>query len=112
MSTKQRCGLALAFGLMLAFLQLLLVAADDQVVCTTQSPILPRNDLYNQYCPNEMGDKGYRACFTHRSGSLYGADISPLLNRLEVDSENIIVAKDSDLSGRLFTLGAFFIGHC
>ncbi|CDR88439.1 related to Mig1 protein [Sporisorium scitamineum] len=98
MSIKQRCGLA--FGLMLTFLQLLLVAADDQVVCTTQPPALPHNDLYNQHCPFSSGDTStsFWPCFAHASGDLYQADISADLNNPKYDNDNILLVRDSDLA--------------
>ncbi|SJX63461.1 related to Mig1 protein [Sporisorium reilianum f. sp. reilianum] len=99
MSTTQRSAFTLAFGLMLAFLQVILVAAEGDVVCSAKPPVLPSNDLYTQHCPHDKGDRSGRnwPCFTHSSGSLHGADVSRSTSDDQFDNESLLLAKDADL---------------
>ncbi|CBQ73623.1 hypothetical protein sr02614 [Sporisorium reilianum SRZ2] len=99
MSTTQRSAFSLAFGLLLAFLQVILVVAEGDVVCSTKPPVLPSNDLYTQHCPHDKGDRSGRKwpCFTHSSGSLHGADISRSTSDDQFDNDSLLLAKDADL---------------
>ncbi|CDW97872.1 hypothetical protein [Sporisorium scitamineum] len=99
MSTK-RCGLALAFTALLASIQIIPVAADGEITCSSQPPLLPRNSEYLAACHEADFVKetavGLWPCFRHVTGNLSGANIFP--SSEDKDSKSRLVAKNADLT--------------
>lgn len=104
MSTK-RCGLALAFTALLASIQIIPVAADGEITCSSQPPLLPRNSEYLAACHEADFVKetavGLWPCFRHVTGNLSGANIFP--SSEDKDSKSRLVAKNADLTGKFST---------
>ncbi|CBQ73620.1 related to Mig1 protein [Sporisorium reilianum SRZ2] len=88
--------LAVTLAVVLALMQTVLVAAVD-VTCSEQAPTLPHNTVYMQKCDpsHKSTAPGVWPCFTHSSGSLYGADIASIPGPVDND---LVVAKNADLT--------------
>ncbi|CDR88436.1 related to Mig1 protein [Sporisorium scitamineum] len=99
MLSKQRCGLAVALVFLLAFIQVALVAAaDGDVICSTQPPILPRYDKYRQHCEKNGIAESHWPCFMYEAGDLYGTDLLPADATRSLDSDDsLLLVKDADL---------------
>ncbi|CBQ73621.1 related to Mig1 protein [Sporisorium reilianum SRZ2] len=98
MSTQKPSVLAVAWILVAALVQVALVmAADEQAVCSMQPPILADFDSYWQYCSNANTVARAGPCFKHYSGSLYGADVSTTVMHNWEDEEPIILVRNADL---------------
>ncbi|SJX63460.1 related to Mig1 protein [Sporisorium reilianum f. sp. reilianum] len=103
MSIQKPSVLAVAWILVAALVQFVLVAADEQAICSTQPPILPDFDHYRRFCSNGNIDGRAGPCFSHESGSLYGADVSTTVKHNSEDKEPIILVRNADLVGTAFT---------
>ncbi|CDS00227.1 hypothetical protein, partial [Sporisorium scitamineum] len=101
MSIKQRCGLAVALVFLLAFIQVALVAAaDGDVICSTQPPILPNNVEYTKKCDNPKPastDEARWPCFTQKYGTMFGTDIYPAATVSHDADNTLLMAKNGDL---------------
>lgn len=102
MSTKRRALRSALLALLSALYTALVaagpVAADGDVVCSEQPPILPQHDEYGKNC-GESQDGVVWSCFLHNSGSLNGADVYPAQGPA---NNRLVVARDGDLTGELF----------
>lgn len=97
MSIKQRfSALSLALALVLASLQVVQVAADDQVICSDRPPILPRYGDYSHHCENQSE----WPCFSMVEGSLDGAVILKGYKGDQSVEDGLLLVKNGDLKGK------------